>query len=138
MKKALSFVAIALTVVCVLSSASIAERNPVTFYYDNDVEVTAELNEELGYERIKSIADRIAAGDIRDGESEEPTRLNPQCAAGNHALTYTTFYRTDHNVYPAPKRCVRYTYQNATCTRIGCSYSVENLISSERINTCHG
>jgi len=136
MKKTLFLIVVVLATVCIFSAASLAEENTVTFYYDNDVEVTAELNEELGYERIKSIADRIAAGEISDGEPEEPTRLNPQCAAGNHALTYTTFSSVRHYVYTTSPKCVKDTYRNETCTRIGCSYSVDVLTGSERIY-CH-
>jgi|GEM_PF-2204608 len=138
MKKIIALVITICSVVCCITFGSAAEdENTVTFYYRNGVEVTAELNDDLTYDQIKSIADRIAGEEIETGDPDS-IMTNPQCAAGNHLLTYTSFSSLKHNVSATSPKCRRYYYTIATCTRIGCEYENTTLTKTEYITDCHG
>ena len=134
-------IAICAIVSCTVFYGSAEGMDTLTFYYDNDVEVIVEINNDLTYDQMKHIADTLAGDGLLNGGTiggGEGTLLNPQCAAGNHDITttYSTIIR--HNVYPSPGRCAEDRYRVETCTRIGCYYEVYNLMYSDRIITCHG
>jgi len=137
-KKIISFVLIICTVLCCISFSSSAEEpESETFYYRHGVEVTVEYADGLDYDDLQRIADHLAGEELIPPEGDG-IMLHPQCAAGNHELVYTTSTTINHNVYTGSYKCVRNKYSVATCDRIGCYYVQETLISSERINTCHG
>lgn len=142
MKRIIScIIALCAIITCFVISGSAEGMDTLTFYYDNDVEVIIEINDDLTYDQMKHIADTLAGGGILNEGSAgggEGMLLHPQCAAGNHDITTTNATIVRHNVYPAPGKCAKDVYSVETCTRIGCYYEVYNLLYSERIATCHG
>lgn len=137
MKKVISVITIICSIISsVIFTSSAEDPETLTFYYRHGVEVTVEVNENLTYEQLQRIADHIAGEEVE--QIGDQIQLHPQCAAGNHDLVYTHSTKVTHNVYTTSPKCVSEDYRVGTCCRIGCFFVTEELISSIRINTCHG
>ncbi len=139
MRKIVSILLIAVFLSFGVCASAKQEKNYV-FKFRNGVEVVAENNSELSYEQLAKIAESLASDRSNQSkQSKKPVlRLNPSCAAGNHAITKTRFRVTEHYVYSSSPKCVKKTYEVESCTRIGCYYHMERLVSSYRVSTCHG
>ena len=145
MKRVFAILVLAIMVlVSTNSTAATVKQSKLQFTYHDGTEVVAVENKELSYEKMKDVADRLAGAGtgsaVKKVAVADPIiyRLNPQCAAGNHSLTYTTYFVFKHRAYSTTPRCLKSRYKVATCTRVGCSYFNETLVSRLRTAECHG
>ena len=112
-----------------LSTLGTASAETV-FVYENQ-EIT--IHGDLCCSKAKQIADSIAGQVTIDGEPITPSNI--LCLFG-HSLAQATGNRINHNVRPNSPRCDRITFRVDYCTRLGCNYSVETIISQVAIVCC--
>ncbi len=135
MRRSISFI----TALCIMLFGSsikstAANINENIFLYGDSREIVVN-GENISQEKMRSIADNIAANEDEDAASAVSYSL--LCIFG-HSLAYTTVTETTHNAYSTSPKCLVNVYDVEYCTRSSCDYISKEAVSSYRTSDCHG